>query len=509
MANVVVSALATWNGRALKKAKQDVSVFDKQLKNFAKSVGVAFSATKIISFSKKAVKAFAEDEVAAKSLALQLENTGNAFRVTEVEAYIKSLEKTNAILTDLRAPFQTLLNVTGSVELAQRSLEAALDISAGTGASLTTVIGAISAGARGQTKAIRGLNTGIDESILATGDMNKIMEELERRFAGQAAARLDTYTGKMDALKKSADEASKTIGEGLVDALVILSEDNTIENLSSDMEDFATAIADTIRGIAKLTKTIQEIPGVDKIFTLEGIPVLGSYLEAFRKSGAQSRMQQTEDGGKTRAARRLELKSIKDSVKFRKQENDQLKKKTAVDELAAKFDLERIGLTTALNQATDDETKLRLKSQLAILDNNEALAKKLLAEMEGKKATEELTTQFYALSEAAKNLLLSFGVSPSQIGPGGVIAATAGGGRMGSLADVAINNPEFGYSNESRALGLALGFTPGISRGGSSQEMTVTVDVAGAGDKLSQAIAESIQIATRNGYSTVPAGQGF
>jgi hypothetical protein len=509
MANVVVSALATWNGRALKKAKQDVSVFDKQLKNFAKSVGVAFSATKIISFSKKAVKAFAEDEVAAKSLALQLENTGNAFRVTEVEAYIKSLEKTNAILTDLRAPFQTLLNVTGSVELAQRSLEAALDISAGTGQSLTTVIGAISAGARGQTKAIRGLNTGIDESILATGDMNKIMEELERRFAGQAAARLDTYTGKMDALKKSADEASKTIGEGLVDALVILSEDNTIENLSSDMEDFATAIADTIRGIAKLTKTIQEIPGVDKIFTLEGIPVLGSYLEAFRKSGAQSRMQQTEDGGKTRALRRLELRSIKDSVKFRKQENDQLKKKTAVDELAAKFDLERIGLTTALNQATDDETKLRLKSQLAILDNNEALAKKLLAEMEGKKATEELTTQFYALSEAAKNLLLSFGVSPSQIGPGGVIAATAGGGRMGSLADVAINNPEFGYSNESRALGLALGFTPGISRGGSSQEMTVTVDVAGAGDKLSQAIAESIQIATRNGYSTVPAGQGF
>jgi hypothetical protein len=509
VANIFVAASATWNGKALKKAKQDVSVFDKQLKNFAKSVGVAFSATKIISFSKKAVKAFAEDEVAAKSLALQLENTGNAFRVTEVEAYIKSLEKTNAILTDLRAPFQTLLNVTGSVELAQRSLEAALDISAGTGASLTTVIGAISAGARGQTKAIRGLNTGIDESILATGDMNKIMEELERRFTGQAAARLDTYTGKMDALKKSADEASKTIGEGLVDALVILSEDNTIENLSSDMEDFATAIADTIRGIAKLTKTIQEIPGVNKIFTLEGIPVLGSYLEAFRKSGAQSRLQQSEDGGKTRAARRLELKSIKDSVKFRKQENDQLKKKTAVDELAAKFDLERIGLTTALNQATDDETKLRLKSQLAILDNNEALAKKLLAEMEGKKATEQLTTQFYALSEAAKNLLLSFGVDPSQIGPGGTIKTTGNVGSLSNLADVAINNPEFGYSNEARALGLALGFTPGISRGGGSQEMRVTVDVSGAGDKLSQAIAESIQVATRNGYSTVPAGQGF
>jgi hypothetical protein len=93
---------------------------------------------------------------AAKSLQIQLENTGNAFRiVTEVEAYIKSLEKTFAILTDLRGPFQTLLNVTGSVDLAQRSLEAALDISAGTGQSLTTVVAAIAAGVRGQTKAIK------------------------------------------------------------------------------------------------------------------------------------------------------------------------------------------------------------------------------------------------------------------------------------------------------------------------------------------------------------------
>jgi len=526
MANVVVSALATWNGKALKKAKQDVSAFDKQLKNFAKSVGVAFSATAIISFSKKAVKAFAEDEVAAKSLQLQLENTGNAFRVTEVENYIKSLEKTYAILTDLRAPFQTLLNVTGSVDLAQRSLEAALDISAGTGQSLATVIGAISAGARGQTKAIRGLNTGIDESILATGDMNKIMEELEKRFSGQAAARLGTYAGKMDAFKKSSDEASKIIGEGLVDALTILSQDNTIENLSNDMEDFATAIADTVRGIAILTNKIKKLPGLDKLLTLEAIPVVGAYLEAFRNMGAQSRNAQggsnfTYGAGNPRA----DLLISKNLTKARKEEFKIINQKNAienknVEELKKKFDLERIGITQALNVATDDETKTRLKAQLAILDNNEAMAKKLLAELEAyealkkladaaNKASEALTTQFDLLSVAVKNLLLSLGVSPNQVGPGGVITGTAGGGRMGSLADVAINNPEFGYSNEARALGLALGFTPGISMGGSGQEMRVTVDVSGAGDKLSQAIAESIQVATRNGYSTVPAGQGF
>jgi hypothetical protein len=528
MANVVVSALATWNGKALKKAKQDVSVFDKQLKNFAKSVGVAFSATKIISFSKKAVKAFAEDEVAAKSLALQLENTGNAFRVTEVESYIKSLEKTNAILTDLRAPFQTLLNVTGSVELAQRSLEAALDISAGTGQSLETVIGAISAGARGQTKAIRGLNTGIDESILATGDMNKIMEELEKRFSGQAAARLDTYAGKMDAFKKSADEASKTIGEGLVDALVILSEDNTIENLSDDMEDFATAIADTIRGIAKLTKKIQEIPGVNKIFTLEGIPVLGSYLEAFRKSGAQSRVRELPDNEK-RSASRIELKAIKDGAKFRRLENDQLKKKTAVDELSAKFDVERIGFQKALNEATDEETKLRIRAQLAILDNNEALAKKILEELKAADAAKKLGDaleasadkydkmisgligQFRALGLSLQESMALAGMSARYQAQADAFAAGRGPGGAAPLSndpyDILIRqlapelNASYGLSAQE-SISLAT-----MSARYQAQADAITLRIDASGDKMSQAIAESIQQATRNGYSTSGAGQ--
>jgi hypothetical protein len=500
MANVVVSALATWNGKALKKAKQDVSVFDKQLKNFAKSVGLAFSATKIISFSKKAVKAFAEDEVAAKSLALQLENTGNAFRVSEVESYIKSLEKTNAILTDLRAPFQTLLNVTGSVELAQRSLEAALDISAGTGQSLSTVISAISAGARGQTKAIRGLNTGIDENILASGDMNKIMEELERRFSGQAAARLSTYTGKMDALKKSADEASKIIGEGLVDALVILSEDNTVENLSNDMEDFATAIADTIRGVAKLTKKIQEIPGLDKFLTLEGIPVVGSYLKAFRNYGAQSRPASTNMGGYSgipdlKVAREL-LKVTKDNVKFRKQENDQLKKKTAVDQLKDKFDLERIGLMAALSAATDYETKLRILSQIAILDNNEAMAKKLLAELNGVKAADELTEALYGVAGAAMDSAAKF----AQINP---FAGTYYGetGRDQPSTSTLSNVPSRLPPRDPLA-----GTYYGETGRDMPSNLRITVDTTATGDRFSQLIAESLQVASRSGYSSVPNG---
>jgi hypothetical protein len=322
-------------------------------------------------------------------------------------------------------------------------------------------------------------------------------------------------------LQVASENVKEEIGKGILDALTLLSKDNSIENATDSMEDFGTSVGNAVFGMAKLINKVEDLGIVSKsgglanlLLSLQPGGRVGKLaFDALSKSGVRPRelpANEQRSAGRIFAQQfRTEVKQKKEMERLRAQELAALKKKTAVDQLKDKFDLERIGLTAALNSATDSEVKLRLQAQLAILDNNEALAKKLLAEMEGKKATEELTTQFYALSEAAKNLLLSFGVSPSQIGPGGTITTTGGGGRMGNLADVAINNPEFGYSNESRALGLALGFTPGISRGGSAQEMRVTVDVAGAGDKLSQAIAESIQIATRNGYSTVPAGQGF
>jgi hypothetical protein len=45
VANIFVAATATWNGKALKKAKKDVDVFSKQSNNLLEYFGVAFSAT--------------------------------------------------------------------------------------------------------------------------------------------------------------------------------------------------------------------------------------------------------------------------------------------------------------------------------------------------------------------------------------------------------------------------------------------------------------------------------
>ena len=546
MANVVVSALATWNGKALKKAKQDVDVFSKQIKQFARVFGVAFSATALVAFSKKAVKAFAEDEAAAKSLALQLENTGNAFRVTEVEAYIKGLEKTYAILTDLRAPFKTLLNVTGSVDLAQRSLEAALNISAGTGENLETVVGAIAAGVRGQTKAIKGLNTGIDANILASGDMNAIMIELEKKFSGQAAANLDTYAGKMRVLKKGTDEATKSIGQGFVDALVILSKDQSIEGLATDFENLGDNIAFATVEMAKLIKKFKDLvenpsfkagllalailskkpSAVIGAFGIIGLDAAGSALTSSR-----STTQKNIGGYSGIPLQRAENKAIKDGVAYRKQENALLKAKNAVDQLKDKFDLERIGLMAALNAATDEETKLRLKAQIAILDNNEAMAKKILAEMAAAEAANKLATSFTAvgdatieyfkkLSESLVGTMGYFNMSMQQIlderlresGNRSLGGGMTGGGMTGGgftpLTAGYFQNLGTQLQGSSAYAGMSAGQIS-LERARESGNRSLDVNLvvsAPSGNAFAQLVAESIQVAGRDGYSTAPNG---
>ena len=560
MANVVVSALATWNGRALRKAKSDVSVFDKQLKSLARTFGVTFSAAAVVAFSKSAVKAFAADEVAAKSLALQLENTGNAFRVSEVENYIQGLEKTYAILTDLRKPFQTFLNLTRSVGLSQRTLEAALNTSAGTGESLDTVVNALAAGIRGQTKSINNLNTGIDANIIKTGDMNKIMAALEERFKGQAAARLDTYAGKVDVLKKSADEAAKSIGKSLVGALEILSKDNSVAELANDFENLGDNIAYAIIQMAKL---------IDKLSVLTSSPsfkpallLLGAagtaitknpapFLAAFGTVGAMGigsavtskRSLSSEENSALAKARilnrRIESKIIALTNSKRKEEYDILKKKTDMDKLREKFDVELIGLQKARNEATDEETKRRLDGLIAIAKNDDALAKKALAELDAAEKAQQFAKDFNIALAAIKSMTdkindfiksqaLNFDDSLNAIKLlNARIAAMIAklGGNVSTATDSGPGSAVFNFGLEKVKeqtkkiedfkYDLALESTRGLisdinkilAQNASTQNSAdIRISIDAGGDRLSQAIAESIQVATRSGYSTTPAG---
>jgi hypothetical protein len=407
MANIVVSALATFNGKALKKGKKEISLFEQQVNKLGKTFASVFAARKLLQFSKNAVNAFMADEKAAKSLEVQLRNTGFQFSAPGVENYIGNLQRLTGVLDDeLRPAFQQLLTATGSITKSQDALQTALNISAATGKSLTEVSAALTRGFSGNTTGLSRLGAGISKATLKTGDMNKIMAELNKKFAGQAAARLDTYAGKMGLLTVAVEDARETIGKGLLDALSLLGKDTSISSATKLMDDFATSTADAVVGIAVLVNELKKL-GNTKVggvlFDVKNIPVLGAYLAGFSEIGAAQRAKTAPDNKQGRASARIFAQQLRLETKLSEQKKKELalldaknKKQTEVDKLSEKFDVERIALMKALGEATDQETKLRIQSKLAILDNNEALAKKYNAEMNAVKGANDLALAFGA-----------------------------------------------------------------------------------------------------------------
>jgi hypothetical protein len=469
MANIVVSALSTFNNKGLKKGKKEISVFEKQVKNFGRTFAAAFSVTALTRFGKEAVRAFVADEKAAKSLEQQLKNTGYQFSSPAVELYISNLQKTTGVLDDeLRPAFQQLLTVTGSITTSQDALNTAMNVSAATGASLAQVTSAISRG----------------------------------------------YAGN-----------------GILDALTLLSKDNSIENATDSMEDFGTSIGNAVVGMAKLINKVEDLGIVSKsgglanlLLSLQPGGRVGKLaFDALSKSGVRPRelpANEQRSAGRIYAQQfRTEVRQKKEMERLRAQELASLKKKTAVDQLKDKFDIERIGLTVALNEATDKETKLRIQAQLAILDNNEALAKKYLAEMNAVKVTEEMIAALRAFVRATLD-----SIAPQMNAMKALIA----------LSEQSLQNKKTFVSPSTpltpplpalpasyfQNLGTTLEGSPnyaGMSAAEISMErlresgnrpvnLTLTVDTANSGDRFSQLIAESIQLASRSGFGTTPAG---
>ena len=425
MASLVVSALSTWSNKGLKKAEKDVSAFDKTVKNLGKTFAGVFAASSILNYSKNAVKAFMADEKAARSLETALNNLGLGMSASGVELYISSLQRMYGVLDDeLRPAFQTLITATGDLTTSQNALDLAINISAATGKSLESVSAALARGFAGQTTALSRLGAGLDKTVLATGDMNKIMAELNKKFSGQATARLSTYAGQMALLQVYAADAQETIGKGLIDALNILAGNTTIQELGNSFDSLSKDIANALRQMAKMLKQFENMasnPAFQAVIALMLLRAGRIDLLAKLFAGALFTGLLTSDNGegisheenvalaRQRVADRMrEARLLKTSNTYRTLENDLLKKKTETEKLSEKFNVERIGLMAALNAATDEETKVRIRSQLAIMDDNQALAKKSNAELEAANALN-------LLNIATRGLTLQMGASVSDI----------------------------------------------------------------------------------------------
>jgi len=421
MADLRIDLAAEFKGKkAFKEADKATTGLEKSVKKLGKSLGVALSVTAIAAFGKAAVKAFADDEKAAKQLANTLNNLGLAFATAQNEKFIQSLEASSNILDDvLRPSLQKLITTTGSLTYAQDLLTKATDISRGSGLDLATVANDLALAYVGNTRGLMKYGLGLTKAQLAAMSFEQIMAALNKQFAGANAAYLDTYAGKMDALTVASANAKETIGKGLLDAFTILAggAEGSITTVTDAIDKLATGIANVITGTAYYVKQLLDNPIIKNLLkaaywlathtgALAGVKRAADKGQSLRKEEKTPELTASQKA--LLESQRKQAEASAKIVKAQKAATAEQKKQAALKKAGTIFDLEQIQIIAALKGQLSAEERKRLELQFALLVGNEDEAKKLTYELAKAQGLGEQLARYLASLPAAKNPFASW-----------------------------------------------------------------------------------------------------
>lgn len=440
MPNLLVNAVATWNGKALQKGQKQISGFDKTVKALGKSLASAFAAQKFINYGKAAVTAFTQDDKAAKVLTKTLDNLGLSFANPAVADYISQLEKQFGVLDDyLRPAYQKLVTTTGDWQKSQDLLRTALDLSAMSGADVVSVASDLSKAYAGNTKGLQKYALGLSKTQLSAMSFEEILVRISKISSGQAALAADTYAGKLAKLDVAAANASETIGGALVDAFVTLAGDGNIDKATAKIDFLAQALATLISP----TRMSKLFAGVDLKFGI--IPINKTPNTNRSKSPAGTYARNAAEIAAAAAAKKQQADMLALTKKSTKAQADMLKLAKA----KSIFDLQRIQIEAALKGKISEEERIRLLLMRAIIEENQTDIEKytkMLNDVQGKVTElQELLTEVYAMD--AGNPFISW-----EIGLDGVQRAL-----------ITINDQSIELTNTLAQNSLAMGLLGGAS----------------------------------------------
>ena len=387
MANVdlAIGIGAEYKGKsAFNKASKDVSSLNSGVKSLAKAyIGLA-GAQKLFRYGKESVKAFAEDDLAAKKLTQTVNNLGLSYEATNVANFIAGLEKTFHVADDLLRPaFAQLISTTQSYTKSQQLMRIALDASVGSGESLDTTVNDLTQAYVGNTKGLAKYKLGLTKAELAAKSFDEIQEIIAKRFSGQASQAIDTYAYKLNALAISTGNVKEIIGKGLTDAFTSALGGGDINKATSNMEKLAQVVSDIIAGLGTMTGAVlnfkiktEELNSNDFLGAtkrpnpLTPFDPMAMKVQDLRPEYMKLVKQRKLDDAAA-AKRQRELAAFtKATAKAEKERLAIARLKKIEDKASLLFNMDLIQNTAALMGKVTAEETLRLKTQQAILLGN-------------------------------------------------------------------------------------------------------------------------------------------
>jgi len=409
MTDLAIRIATTMDSTGLLKADKGVKSFEKTVKSLGRTLGLTLSAAAVVQFGRKAAQAFIQDEKEAQRLTTAVKNLGLELSAPAISQYIDNLSKISGVTdSQLRPAFQALLQTTGSVTASQKALQQAIDVSVGSGIELSTVSQDLANAYVGVTRGLRKYNLGLTQAELKAASFEDISARLNKQFSGANAAYLDTYAGKLQMLGTAAGEAQEKIGESVIELAMAVTGASDVEQLISRIAsatDFAVARLDNFIEGWKILKAIINSSLGEFKKNIQAVQV-----EEFNRRMARDYMQAWEGTSvpmspaalaQQKAAEAAARKRAQALKKEEEKRTKELKKQNALKKAGTVFDLDQIQLIAALRGKLSDEDRKRIEAQLALLNNNDALAQKLTREiLMAQDATGGLYRYFLTIGDA-------------------------------------------------------------------------------------------------------------
>jgi hypothetical protein len=403
MANIVVAAIAKWNGSALVKGEKQLTQFQKTTNTLAKSFLTLFATQKIYAFGKASVMAFADAEAQQQRLAKLLEvTTGATFgEVAALNAQSKALERLGVVtagsITQVQSQLATFNLQVSTIKALTPAILDYVTAEKGAAASASD----FKAMTNGLAQALNGNFASLTKTGFVLDDVTKdlikngteaertaaLVEVLDSTYKGFNASLRQTTSGQLVALKNAAEDAQTIIGGSLLQSLNAIGGGDTRDGIEQ-----------TISAMDRLAITAAKFNVNFSTGIGQGLALLRGDLATFKALGEQAQKipaqkapfsptsmyftSETAERAKLVNTIKKQNTTEKEKQKLSAAELRDKKKQAELDQLKKKFDVDRINLETALANSTDEAEKARIRSLLTIMDEDANAAAKRMAQLD-------------------------------------------------------------------------------------------------------------------------------
>jgi hypothetical protein len=427
MAELRIPIISEFKGKkAFDEANRSTSKLDKSVKKLGVALAAAFSVRAIVNFGKASVRASLQAQAEQDRLN-QLLTVGvgaTASQIAALNDQADALEKLGVVtagnITQTQSQLATFNLQTSTIE---KLTPAILDyVTAEKGATASTeqfkqMTNGLAQALNGNFSSLTRVGFVIDENTkkqIKSGNESEraqaIVDVLNSTYKDFNKNLRETPAGQMQVLANAAEDAQTIIGTGLIDSLMILAGDTSVEDLAETMQDVATNTSKAITEVAKLGRSIGSFFSggygaidqfSDDITDLLDRLTFNTDRIGRRNVGQAGRLFGGGSGGaggniETPQERALRIKRENDQKRLAANllanENKRLKSEKARAALAKAqlalgkasktIDLERISIEAALKGQISETDRISLLLQKSILDENASLATQLAKQLE-------------------------------------------------------------------------------------------------------------------------------